>query len=96
VVPAQSRPKLSPEEQAITLAIAESIASLEQSEGWAHFTKAAEALITQNTPNITTFTTDEATAIASKMTFISGIKACLGLVKANKKRAADLRPKPQE
>ncbi len=91
-----NRPKLSPEEQAITLAIAESIASLEQSEGWGHFTKAAEALIAQNLPSVTSFSEEEATRIASKMAYITGIKDCLGLVKANKKRVADLKPKPQE
>jgi len=87
----QPKHALSTEESTLLLAIAESIAGIENSEGWKHFERAAEHLIQQAMPNYTSFTSEQATVIASKMTYINGIKDCLALVKNNKKRAAELK-----
>lgn len=64
--------------------IARSIVALEETEGWKHFTKIAEALIEANIPNISQFSDEGATLIASQIAFVSGIKRCLGLIKQQK------------
>lgn len=85
------RHELSAEEIAVSLAVAESIANLEKSEGWQNLVKAAEFLIQQKTPDISQFSAEEATLIASKMAHVSGIKACLAIVKNSHKKIVDLK-----
>jgi|GEM_PF-3764084 len=92
MIPSPSQqPKLSAEEIAVSLAVAESIATLEKSDGWQNLLKAAEFLIQQKTPDVAQFSPEEATVIASKMAHVSGIKAVLALVKNSKKKIADLK-----
>lgn len=66
--------------------VSASIAALEETEGWKYLVLAAEKLIQIYTPNITSFTSEEATEIASKMAFISGVKRCLGIPEQHKKK----------
>jgi hypothetical protein len=71
---------LSKEEQAHALREAQAIASLCESEGWPVFLKAVSDLIARETPRPEKFTADEAIQIASKMTYIAGIKRCLQVI----------------
>lgn len=86
----QQKP-LSDTEKEMVRTIAQAIIQMESSEGWGHFVKSAEALIAQNTPRPTSFTTEDATKIASKAVFCSGIQACLDIVKTQKKLLTDLK-----
>lgn len=71
-----------PDEKAIR--IAKAVAALEEAEGWAHFKSAAQDLIDAHMPDVSSFSQEQQTVIASQMTFISGIKRCLGLIEYHK------------
>lgn len=75
------------------LAAAKAIAEMEQSEGWKHFKAKAEALIESNIPNVSQFSDEGATLIASQIAFVSGIKRCLGLMTQQKEILASLTEK---
>lgn len=62
------------------LEIAKMIVALEETEGWAHFKNAVNDLIQTMTPDVSQFTQEQATVYASKLTFVSGIKRCIGLM----------------
>lgn len=79
--------------QALNAALA--IVSLEGTEGWKHYVKAAESLIESMTPNISAFDEHNATIIASQIAFISGIKRCLGLMQQQKDIMVSLK-KPED
>lgn len=85
--------KLTDEQRAQALAVAEAILSLEGSEAWGHFTKAAEALIESNMPRYASYSAGQEAYIASKMVYIQGIRDCLAIVQNSKKRRSDLQPK---
>ncbi len=70
---------------------AKAIVSLEASEGWKHFTELAKEVIESNTPDISTFNSEDAVKIAAQMAFISGIKRCIGLMEQQKDVLASLK-----
>lgn len=78
------RPELSDAQKQQVIMIAESILSLEGTEGWQHFKKAAEELANSQIPHITHFDAQQATEIASKVAFASGVRACLALMERQK------------
>lgn len=54
--------------------------TLAQSEAWRHFEDAANELIRTYSEPVECFNANDATRIASKAVFVSGIRRCLGLV----------------
>ena len=72
------------------LAIAQSLVNLSQSDGWRHYEKAIKALIEQETPRPKGFSPDEATLIASQMSYLSGLQAALDLVESQKQLVKEL------
>jgi hypothetical protein len=76
--------QLSEYEAAQVRLIAKAIISLEQTEGWKHFVKAAETLAANHVGKHSSFSADKAVEIASKVAYASGIHACLGLIKQQK------------
>lgn len=85
------RPELSDAERQQVVLIAEAIVSLEGHPGWEHFKKAAEELARISTPRPTHFNDQESTELASKLTFVSGIHACLGLMDKQKENLRTLK-----
>lgn len=71
-------------ERTKAIAVAKAVVSLEETEGWQQFTQLAEKLIFSMTPDISAFTPDMATQIASQMAFVSGVKRCIGLMDQQK------------
>jgi len=67
-------------ERVKALRTAELITEMAESEGWKAFSELAETLVKTYTPDVNSFTPDQATAIASQMAFVSGIKRCVGLI----------------
>jgi hypothetical protein len=70
---------------------AKAIIALEESEGWKHLKAVAEELINSYTPDISSFTTEQATTIASQIAFTSGIKRILGIVNQQREILASLK-----
>ena len=66
--------------------ISKSIAQMTESEGWKYFTAECEKVIRATTPEVTTFSSEEALQIAGKLAFISGIKRALALAEKHKKQ----------
>lgn len=54
--------------------------ALAQSDAWRHFEDAANELIRTYSEPVESFNADDATRIASKAVFVSGIRRCLGIV----------------
>jgi hypothetical protein len=75
---------LSEYEAAQVRLIAKAIISLEKTEGWTHFVKAAENLAANHVGKHSSFNDKTAVEIASKVAYASGIHACLGLIKQQK------------
>lgn len=57
---------------------------LEDTDGWKVFVELSHNLMAANTPEISSFTQEEAAKYASQLVFISGIKRCLGLMDQQK------------
>lgn len=74
---------------------AKAIVSIEETEGWKHFVQEAEALIQSMTPEVSMFNDEDAVRIASQITFISGVKRCLGLMNKQKDLLATY-PQPED
>ena len=83
--------ELNPQEKAKQISICESIAGLEQTEGWKHFVIAANSLAEANFPaGDYVGGQDAAIATASKVCFITGIKRCLGIMQQAKEQLKTL------
>lgn len=64
-----------------TLQAARAIVALREHEGWRHFVALAESLAGSYTPEMAYFSSqEEALNIASKMSFVAGIRRCIGLM----------------
>ena len=78
-------------ERAKALNTAELITSLEDTEGWKAFTGLAKDLAESLTPEISQFVAEEASVYASRLTFVSGIKRCIGLMDQQKEILSSLK-----
>ena len=63
---------------------ATAIVRMADSEGWKAFVAEAEELAASHTPEVSAFTPDMATQIASQMAFVSGIHRTIGLMEKYK------------
>lgn len=71
--------------------LAAAIVGMEGSEGWKAFKELAESLAVTMTPRPEEFKAEDAVLYASRMTFVSGIRRCIGLMEQQKEILASLK-----